>query len=99
MASSWVNAVLQDVAAGCKPVFCTSAQLKEAMVQQFKVVTEVHEVRKELQAVKVRLVELWATSRSSKELQNQLPGMTDRGSIPCFPTWTIAAPTGAMWRG
>ena len=33
VASSWVNAVLQDVVAGCKPVFCTWAQFKNAMVQ------------------------------------------------------------------
>ena len=31
-ASSWVNAVLQDVSAGHRPVFCTWAQFKEAMV-------------------------------------------------------------------
>ena len=47
-ASSWVNAVLQDVAAGCKPVFCTWAQFKEAMVQQFELVTKVEEARKQL---------------------------------------------------
>ena len=43
IASSWVNAVLQDVAVGRKPVFCTWAQFREAMVQQFEPVTEVEE--------------------------------------------------------
>ena len=34
--SSWVNAVLQDIYAGRRPVFCTWAQFKEAMVQRFE---------------------------------------------------------------
>ena len=42
-ASSWVNAVLQDISAGRRPVFHTWAQFKEAMVQQFEPVTEVEE--------------------------------------------------------
>ena len=42
-ASSWVNVVLQDISAGRRPVFCTWAQFKEAMVQQFEAVTEVEE--------------------------------------------------------
>ena len=32
-ASSWVNAIMQDVAVGHKPIFCTWTQFKEAMVQ------------------------------------------------------------------
>ena len=42
-ASSWMNAVLQDISAGRRPVFCTCAQFKEAMVQQFEPVTEAKE--------------------------------------------------------
>ena len=42
-ASSWVNAVLQDVAEGRRLVFCTWAQFKDAMVQRFEPVTEVEE--------------------------------------------------------
>ena len=45
-ASSWVNAVVQDVSVGCKLVFCTWAQFRDAMVQRFKPVTEVEEARK-----------------------------------------------------
>ena len=37
---------LQDVAEGCKLVFYTWAQFKEAMVQQFVLVTKVEEVHK-----------------------------------------------------
>ena len=32
-ASSWVNAVLQDISARCRPVFRTWAQVKEVMLQ------------------------------------------------------------------
>ena len=42
-ASSWVNGVLQDMSASCRPVFDTWAQFKEAMVQQFEPDTEVEE--------------------------------------------------------
>ena len=31
-ASSWVNAVLQDISAGRRPIFCTCVQFKEVMV-------------------------------------------------------------------
>ena len=51
-ASSWMNAVLQDISAGRRPVFRTWAQFKEAMVQQFEPVTEVEEVRKQLRALR-----------------------------------------------
>ena len=44
--SSWVNAVLQDISAGRRPVFHTWAQFKEAMVQRFEPVTEVEETQK-----------------------------------------------------
>ena len=51
-ASSWVNAVLQDVAVGHRPVFRTWAQFKEAMVQRFESVVEVEEARKLLRALR-----------------------------------------------
>ena len=46
--SSWVNAVLQDISAGRRPVFHTWAQFKAGMVQQFEPVTKVEEARKQL---------------------------------------------------
>ena len=49
---SWVNAVLQDISAGRKPVFHTWAQFKEAMVERFEPVTEVEEARKQLRALR-----------------------------------------------
>ena len=45
-ASSWVNAVLQEISEERRPVFCTWAQFRDAMVQWFDPVTEVEEVRK-----------------------------------------------------
>ena len=41
--SSWVNAVLQDVASGHGPVFHTWDQFKKAMVQRFESATAVEE--------------------------------------------------------
>ena len=43
MQRALVNAIVQDVAAGHKPVFHTWAQSKEAMVQRFKLLIEVEE--------------------------------------------------------
>ena len=51
-ASSWVNAVLQEISEGCRPVFRTWAQFRDAMVQRFKPVTEVEEARKQLRALR-----------------------------------------------
>ena len=39
--SNWVNATLQDVAAGRTLVFRTWAQFKEVMAQRFELITEV----------------------------------------------------------
>ena len=46
--SSWVNAVLQDVAAGHRLVFRTWTQFRDTMAQQFKLVMEVEEAQKQL---------------------------------------------------
>ena len=51
-ASSWVNAVLQEISEGRILVFRTWAQFKEAMVQQFEPVTEVEEACKQLRALR-----------------------------------------------
>ena len=45
-ASSWVNAVLQDISKGHRPIFHTWAQFRDTMVQRFEPVTEVEEARK-----------------------------------------------------
>ena len=51
-ASSWVNAVLQDISKGRRPVFDTWAQFRDAMVQRFEPVTEAKEVCKQLRALR-----------------------------------------------
>ena len=45
-ASSWVNAVLQDVAAGHREAFLMWRQFKQAMVHRFEPVMEIEEARK-----------------------------------------------------
>ena len=45
-ASSWVNAVLQDVATGRKAMFLTRRQFTQAMIHRFKPVTEIEETQK-----------------------------------------------------
>ena len=40
---SWVNAVLQDISEGRRPVFHRWAEFRDAMVQRFEPVTEVEE--------------------------------------------------------
>ena len=82
-ASSWVNAALQDVATGRRPVFRTWAQFKDAMVQRFEPVTEGEEVQKQLR-------ELRQTGRVAgyvqkfQELKYRLPGITDEEAFHAF---------------
>ena len=51
-ASSWVNAVLQEISEGHRLVFRTWAQFRDAMVQRFEPATEVEEARKQLRALR-----------------------------------------------
>ena len=44
--SSWVNAVLQDVAAGRRAAFLTWRQFTQVMIHRFKPVMETEEARK-----------------------------------------------------
>ena len=50
--SFWVNAVLQEISKGHRPIFRTWAQFRDAMVQRFEPVTEVEEGRKQLRALR-----------------------------------------------
>ena len=45
-ASSWVNAVLQNVAVGRRAAFLTWRQFTQAMIHWFELVTEMEEARK-----------------------------------------------------
>ena len=82
-ASSWVNAVLQDISAGRRPVFRTWAQFKEAMVQQFEPVTEVKEARKQLRALR-QTFRVAGYVQKFQEVQYRLPGMTDEEVFHTF---------------
>ena len=81
--NSWVNAVLQDISTGRRPVFCTWAQLKEAMVQQFELVTKVEEARKQLRALR-QIGRVANYIQKFQELQYRLPGMTDEEAFHTF---------------
>ena len=51
-ASSWVNAVLQDVAAGRRAAFLTWRQFMQAMIHRFEPVTEMEEAWKQVRALR-----------------------------------------------
>ena len=83
VASSWVNAVPEDVAAGCRPVFHTWAQFKKAMVQRFELVTEVKEAQKQLRALR-QTGRVAGYVQKFQDLQYRLPGMTDEEAFHAF---------------
>ena len=51
-ASSWVNAVLQEVADGRRQAFRTWGQFKVAMIHRFESITETEDARRQLRALK-----------------------------------------------
>ena len=82
-ASSWVNAVLQEISEGRRPIFRTWAQFRDAMVQRFEPVTEVEEARKQLRALK-QTGRVAGYVQKFQELQYRLPGMTDEEAFHAF---------------
>ena len=82
-ASSWVNAVLQEISEGRRPVFRTWAQFKDAMVQRFEPVTKVEEAHKWLRALR-QTGRVTGYVQKSQELQYRLPGMTDEEAFHTF---------------
>ena len=82
-ANSWVNAVLQEISEGCKPVFHTWAQFRDAMVQRFEPLTEVEEVHKQLKALR-QTGRVAGYIQKFQELQYRLPGMTDEEAFHAF---------------
>ena len=82
-ASSWVNAVLQEVADGRRQAFRTWGQFKVAMIHRFESITETEDARRQLRALK-------QTGRVSgyiqrfQELQYRLPSMTDEEAFHAF---------------
>ena len=82
-ASSWVNAVLQDISEGCRPVFRTWAQFRDAMVQRFEPVTEVEEAQKQLRALR-QTGRVAGYVQKFQELKYRLPGMTDEEAFHAF---------------
>ena len=83
VSSSWVNAVLQEVANGRRQAFRTWGQFKVAMIHRFESITETEDARRQLRALK-------QTSRVNgyiqhfQELQYRLPSMTDEEAFHAF---------------
>ena len=50
-ASSWVNAVFQDISIDRRPIFRTWYQFTDAMVQKAVPITEIEEARKQFTAL------------------------------------------------
>ena len=81
--SSWVNAVLQEVANGRRQAFRTWGQFKVAMIHRFESITETEDARRQLRALK-------QTGRVSgyiqrfQELQYRLPSMIDEEAFHAF---------------
>ena len=84
VASSWVNAVLQEISEGRRPVFRTWAQFRDAMVQRFEPVTEVEEAHKQLQSIEADRPSRTGYVQKFQELQYRLPGMTDEEAFHAF---------------
>ena len=51
-ASSWVNAVLQEVADGRRQAFKTWGQFKVVMIHRFESITKTEDARRQLRALK-----------------------------------------------
>ena len=81
--SSWVNAVLQEISEGRRPVFRTWAQFRDAMVQRFEPVTEIEEVREQLRALR-QTGRVTSYVQKFQELQYQLPRMMDEEAFHTF---------------
>ena len=81
--SSWVNAVLQEISEGRRPVLRTWAQFRDAMVQRFEPVTEVEEARKQLRALR-QTGRVAGYVQKFQELQYRLPRMTDEEAFHTF---------------
>ena len=82
-ASSWVNAVLQEISEGRRPFFRTWAQFRDAMVQRFEPVTKVEEARKQLRALR-QTGRVVGYVQKFQELQYRLPGMIDEEAFHAF---------------
>ena len=82
-ASSWVNAVLQEVADGRRQVFRTWGQFKLAMIHRFESITETEDARRQLRALK-QTGRVGGYIQRFQELQYRLPSMTDEEAFHAF---------------
>ena len=87
-ASSWVNAVLQDVAAGRRAAFLTWRQFTQAMVHRFEPVTETEEAQKQLRALR-QTGRVSGYIQKFQELQYRLPNMMAEEAFHAFLTGLV----------
>ena len=78
-----MNAVLQNISKGRRPVFCTWAQFRDAMVQRFEPVIEVEEACKQLRALR-QIGRVADDVQKFQELRYRLPRRTDEEAFHAF---------------
>ena len=82
-ASSWVTAVLQEIADGRRQAFRTWGQFKVAMIHRFESITETEDARRQLRALK-QTGRVSGYIQKFQELQYRLPSMTDEEAFHAF---------------
>ena len=82
-ASSWVTAVLQEVANGRRQAFRTWGQFKVAMIHRFESITETEDARRQLRTLK-QTGRVGGYIQKFQELQYRLPSMTDEEAFHAF---------------
>ena len=82
-ASSWVNAVLQEVATRRRQAFRTWGQFKVATIHQFESITEIEDACRQLRALK-QTGRVGGYIQCFQELQHCLPSMTDEEDFHAF---------------
>ena len=82
-ASSWVNAMLQDVATGRRAAFLMWHSFIQAMIHGFEPETEVEEARKQLRALR-QTGRVRGYIQKFQELQYRLPNMSAEEAFHAF---------------
>ena len=82
-ASSWVNAMLQEVANGRRQAFRMWGQFKVAMIHRFESIAKTKDAHRQLRALK-QTGTVNGYIQRFQELQYRLPSMTDEEAFHAF---------------
>ena len=82
-ASTWVNAVLEEVATGHRPAFQTWGEFEHVMIHRFKPLTQVEEARKQLKAL-TQTKGVSGYVQRFQDIHSRLPGMTQKEADHAF---------------